>query len=291
MFFLAVCERAAVDNQQIYLSEQLVKSVSGCRESGVIQRSTLRTLLLSGILPAYVEASYSSDCGWIFVVPILEATTRILNDILLSVNLNNDGSRKAVTTMVGDVATSLCIAFAIIADEPHRLRKPCFLVTLSVAFGTIETLASVIDYVHRFSYSATTAVQSIVCLQSFGRKILARLEQVENDVDMDSDDEALILLRTAAYSSTFENVRTFSRQELNRSLAKNWIKQGEEYFVLRGNSRRQVNLEIGDRAEESEGAIKAIRKCLKAMENLLSFGDPRKWERMQVRFRDPQLVV
>jgi len=291
IFFQAVCERAAVDNQQVYLTEQLVKSVKGCREGGAAPRSTLRSLLFTGILPAYIEVAFSSDCGWILVIPILEALTRMLEELLFRFSLSDEAGRNAVIGMVTDVATSICTAFRVLVGEPGRLHKPCFLVTLSVTYNSIEALASIVDYVNRYSYSAVTAVESVVHLQRFGRDILGRIEREDYGIDFNNDNQILVEQSSIASNVKFGDVKSFCRQELNKSLTTNWSKQDGKYFAFRGNSRRAVNLEVGDYGEESQGAVASIRKCLKTMENLPSFGQPRHWKRLEVRLKDPDLIV
>lgn len=291
MFFQAVCERAAIDNQQVYLSEQLAKSVTGCKEGGMVERSTLRALLFSGILPAYLEAGFASDCGWILFIPVLEALTHMLKDLFYCFSLSDEAGRRAVIDMVSDIGIALCTSFKLLVDEPRRLCQPSFLVSLSVAYSAIEALAAVVDYLHRYSYSATTAVNNIVNLQSFGRDIIDQLEHGAGNMEVDSSNSSFGAQPLAAYSSPFDLVRTFCRQELNNSIRNNWIKQDGEYFVVRGNSRRKIDLEVGNFEEESQETIASIEKCLGVIKNLPTFAQSGLWRRMEVRTKDPDLMV
>ncbi|KAF8473981.1 Mus7/MMS22 family-domain-containing protein [Kalaharituber pfeilii] len=85
-FFQTVCERAAVDGQQEYLVDQLIRALTGEQERGGKiggdTPPTLRAFFLHTVFPAYMECAYLPDqAGWILATPIIRAATHIISRI------------------------------------------------------------------------------------------------------------------------------------------------------------------------------------------------------------------
>ena len=287
IFFQAICERAALDNQQSYLIQQLEQAVSTTREGGISPRQTLRGLLLSGIFPAYTESMFSSACGWILAVPIMEALTHILEEIFSCFSLSNEHSMQAVTAMLVDVLMSLRHAVAPLVNDPMLLLQPCFLATLSLVYSVVRVSSSLVDYIHRFSQSAGTAVECIRFFGRFGEYVNSRIQAGDNY------DELPLLEHCIDHTldSQYASIRTFCRDELERTMRNNWSKHEDVYYIVRGSSTRQVMLEVGSLEEETQGLVFSIGQCKEAQSRIPTFRDERPWRALEVRSKAVDVMI
>jgi hypothetical protein len=287
IFFQAVCERAAIDNQQSYLIQQLEQAVELTREGGINPKQTLRGLLLSGIFPAYIGAMFVSPCGWILAIPVLEALTHILEAMFSCFSLSDEHSMRAVTDMLTSVLSSLRDAVTPLVDDPTLLSQPCFLATLSLVYSVVKASASLVDYIHRFSQSASTAVECIRYLTRFGQYVRSRVQEG------DENDEAPSTEHHVDHTSESQcaSIRTFCRDELANTMRNNWSKHENEYYVVRGANTRQVMLEVGGIEEETRGLVLAIGQCIAAQSMMPTFQSGRPWRTLEMRFKAMDVMI
>jgi len=287
IFFQAVCERAAIDNQQSYLIQQLEQAVETTREGGISPRQTLRGLLLSGIFPAYMDTMFSTSCGWILAIPVLEALTHILEAMFSCFSLSNEHSMRAVTDMLTDVLISLRSAVTPLVDDPTLLSQPCFLATLSLVYSVVKVSASLVDYIHRFSQPAGTAVECIRFFNHFGEYASSRVQ------NGDEFDEPPLLEHHIDHTldSQYASIRAFCKDELGRTMRNNWSKHEDEYYVVRGANTRQVMLEIGRINEETRGLVYSIGQCMAAQSRMPTFHDTKRWRAMDMRSKPTNVMI
>ncbi|TKA30624.1 hypothetical protein B0A50_02344 [Salinomyces thailandicus] len=91
-FVLTINERAAVDHQLPYLSEQLRSAMEQDVDQLDTAKPTLRNVLLAAIFPAFIETALASACCWILALPVLQASAHVLESFLHCVDLGNSAS-------------------------------------------------------------------------------------------------------------------------------------------------------------------------------------------------------
>ena len=242
VFLQSVSERAAIDGQQPYLVGQLHTAMSSAFEDGVSSIPTLRSFLVKNIIPAYVEMAFSTACGWVLAMPYLQALQAVFEELLKDLDGTNPGSVAAIASMITAFLDSTRQSFEIlIADscesKPRDVRT---LRTMSACYSAISSLLPVLDYIVRLPGPALFAVDNIEFFKSFAVNFSAVLRS-DCDANMANID---IIERPLAEASS-PNIRRFATQELRDSLTRIWVRHGDQYYVIRGSTRREVVMDIG----------------------------------------------
>lgn len=139
-FIKTVSERAAADGQQEYLVEQLVAAMSGTLEQGDSSAPSLRYVLMTSILPVYIENALSTASSWIVAKPILEACGRCSRGLLYHARFEDAQSCCAVAEMITSLLRSMMKPIQHALTD-HSLMAPHAQTTLSSIFvAARETL-------------------------------------------------------------------------------------------------------------------------------------------------------
>jgi len=269
VFMQNVCERAALEGQQVYLCEQLTKSVDGSFIKD-ISRPSLRTVLLEVILPAYLEVAFTTDCGWVLTLPLLDAVTIVFRKLIFSFDLNDVSVAESVsgTCSIVLVSISSTIASAIARDDTWN--KPSALKTISALFSICTAMLTPLDYLVR---SRKVTTESIVRhktnLTALARYVVARLS---NSDGRDASNSAALNTLSDSPETPFEEMRNFCNKELRDTLTRNWTKDGSKYSVVRGSTRREVVVDVGLWEEEREGVLKSVEAYMQLRSSMPPLG-------------------
>jgi len=278
MFLQTVCERAAAETQQTYLIEQFKRSVEGIYEKGDETRPSLRRFFIEAIFPAYMDSALASDCGWIVALPVLEAATCMFDDLVFVTDLNETSSTDSTINMISIFLTSLRQASKSVINSLH---EPQVLKLLATLFKTVTSTLSIIDYIQRSSHTATSAINLISYFEALANFLSTSLSPGSVDRATYFDFDASRLADTLP--SAFTGIRAFCARELQESLAKNWVRHGSEYYVLRGSSRREVVVDVGTIEEEKAGVLAAIEEFNEVLGRMPAFGRGGVQGRVRVR--------
>lgn len=275
-FVLTACERAAIEGQQVYLTNQLEAAVQGWAEGSQIASSlSLRELLLKAIFPAYVDVALTTANGYILAKPILDATNHITRGLLFTIDLNSETCILYALDMIAMLlSTALAtLSSALSQNVPHRAS---FLMVLRQIFAIVANAMPLIDYAARMLQPGLSIQQSLMdlILQFI---ILARCLPPELEsggaIDLDSAKHERGLPR-ASLSHKFADMRAFTCQELRATLERSWVVaeadsvSEQKVKVLRPGARFEVTVEIGTTRIEKETLL-AMLKGLVEMSSLL----------------------
>ena len=194
---------------------------------------------------------------------------------------------RAVTDMLSDVLISLRTAVAPLVDDPTLLSQSCFLATLSLVYSVVKVSASIVDYIHRFSQSAGTAVDCIRFFNRFGDYVSSRLQDGDEIEEPPSSEYHIDHTLEPQYTS----IRAFCKDELVRTMRNSWSKHEDEYYVVRGANTRQVMLEVGGIDEETRGLVHSIGQFMDAQSRLPTFHDRRPWRAREVRSKPTNVMI
>jgi hypothetical protein len=112
VFVQTVSERAASENQQAYLIKQMYETLTGkaSRE--------LRSVVLTALLPAYIQCSSASIRGCILATPLVEASAMVLHDMIYDLDLTDE---QGMNTDVDTITCVLTTAYTFAISLPHRI--------------------------------------------------------------------------------------------------------------------------------------------------------------------------
>ncbi|KAL8666446.1 MAG: hypothetical protein Q9202_001469 [Teloschistes flavicans] len=254
VFVQSVSERAAVDGQQAYLVEQLSTAMAG---QDINASTGLRTFLVANVFPAYIETALGTSFGWIMALPLLRATKTVLSSIMHDVDGTDPVSVDSMATMIMGLLRCLQRSMKPVTDSPDLMTQPSTLKILAAYFAIVTAALPTLDYLCRLSGRKRPAARLLDWFRAFA--IFAAqsvLEQDPVETPVEFDDFAGNHQSVDDDNNT--DVQAFARQELRGTLSRNWICHGERYYIARGQSRREVVVDVGLLEDEKGGFVKEV---------------------------------
>lgn len=279
VFLQSVCERAAVDGQQSYLAGQLHTAMSNVVERGGTEKPTLQSFLVKGIIPAYIEVAFGTSIGWLLVSPILQAVRDVFCQLFKSLDGASTSSINAIASILTAFLHSVRNATRLLTDHSGLLEQSHILRLLKLVYSSITPLVPIIDYIIRLTSTATmtsamhtrppssaTLLRYIAYFKSFAifasEILLDYRDPTSPQDDDDDDDEIIPCTPTSSPNIDVQEIRDFTLKELRDSISRNWVIHDGRYYVIRGNTRRDVVPEEFTYTKEKEGVIRAFEEFL-----------------------------
>ena len=247
VFLQSVSERAAIDGQQQYLVGQLHTAMSNAFETGVSSTPTLRSFLVSNLIPAYIEMAFITACGWVLAIPYLQALHAVFGELLKDLDGANSSSVGAIASTISAFFDSMQQSMGKLIEVPgqSRSKDPSTLRTLSACYSAICALLPVLDYIVRLPGPTLSAVDNVEFFKSFAVCFSAVLCG-----DCDAGLSNVHHIEGTLAETSISDICRFATQELKDTLTRNWVHHDDQYFVIKGSARREVVIDIGLYEEE-----------------------------------------
>jgi hypothetical protein len=256
-FIQNVSERAAVDNQQEYLVDQLYNAMSHTAEPGNPQQPTLRRFLLQCVVPAYVELCFANPCVWILVRPFLQATSRMFADLILDIDFSTLQNANHVVDSMRTYFDSIDCPFQLLIDRPDLLEQPPILSTVTNIVETITSSLAVIDYIDRVSPDSTVLQAYVERFRQFTLFAVSSLLDSAAALAPDPLDSLLHKYEVSydhshrtTVPSYYPEVRNFASRELKSWLRDGWSVHDGKYFISRKQQVNEVHVDPSCHSEE-----------------------------------------
>ncbi|GFG15878.1 hypothetical protein IFM61392_09206 [Aspergillus lentulus] len=269
VFVQGVSERAAIDGQQVYLVDQLHKSMADIYETGDPCKPTLRAVLLQCVFSAYIECAFSNPAAWLFSRPIIQTVSLVFKDLLFFMDITDAMCRSSVLAILGSVFRSSYQAVRYITGTPRMLTDSAVIATLTSLVEMITSAIPVVDYIDRATDAGGCAVSQIGALRGLVLFVASSLREqpLESEVlgvvhsfkAFDNDDTT-----NPAVPSFFRDLRNAATHELQAYLNDSWSRhQGKYYFTRRGGHQPQeVQLEPSVAAEIERTPVAAFNQAV-----------------------------
>jgi hypothetical protein len=252
-FLHNISERAALDQQQAYLIDQLHKAMAGTMEIGDVDAPSLRHVLLTSIIPAYIENAISDDFTWILATPMIDASARTVADLLYDTDLNNECSVGAAAEQMAVLLAAVQKAFTQLHMSMEALRSPRVLGSIRSMFKLGEASVVFVDYVRRSTGQAVAVSRQLQALQRQANGIEEHLTTPGDFFDYIMDDS-----EEPSHTCQWPDTYAFTARQVQQSAADDWSLVNERYFVKRGNGYREVEVQVAGYEEGSAGVLEAI---------------------------------
>ncbi|RAO67644.1 uncharacterized protein BHQ10_003656 [Talaromyces amestolkiae] len=243
-FLQGICESAALDDRQGELVAQLCESMGETYESGDTANPTLRSFLLHCLFPAYIECALSSTAAWIFVLPVMKATSRAARDLLYDVDINDPDCIKSVNSMFGAILRAIRQVIYIFIQDADYTEKTRALLIIKSCIDIISAMVPILDYFVRNGHSDDHNMAILGQLRTYTAFIVQRLFEpstvMEDQYDIFPDE----LTDNTHVNPLFLEHRTYTTRQVQTYLRTNWSKHNGRYFVRRGREPRVVETEI-----------------------------------------------
>ncbi|EMF17131.1 uncharacterized protein SEPMUDRAFT_160463 [Sphaerulina musiva SO2202] len=247
VFIQTVSERAAVDGQQQYLANQLVTAMCGDPEMGSSGAPILRLVLLTTIIPAYINSALGSACGWIIALPLLHACEVVAKEILYDVQVQDAATAAATAGTLTTVLRSIsgqcdkALAWPAVSSKPASLRL----------LGTMFSVS-------RASLTSATCIQRHHVagdeLLSCMRDLYAQCNKLEGLLN---DSMPVDTLGACPWPDTRDFAEKLVRDSMNH-----WYIADGRYYVRRGNTSKEVPVQLGSVAQE-RGRLLQVLTCFR----------------------------
>ncbi|KAJ8109846.1 hypothetical protein OPT61_g7160 [Boeremia exigua] len=253
-FIQTVSQQAVNDNQQVYLRNQLTSALCS-NDASIADREALRTILLQGIFPAYIESAFTSRIGHIIARSILECLPGVFDGMVYDLRINQIES---VSRTVQSVVT---IAHAFIKGTEHlkgdvlRLEDPSILNGLVRMFEVAMSISRLLDYLlgRTFNTTGPTRIPLITYLDEFSLYLAQMIEGgAPSDVPSYRGDAD-----AAPFDTQYADILSFCTKDLQSTIESNWGENQDSIWFGQGQAKRVVVCDIGspERERSRHGAI------------------------------------
>ena len=247
IFIQSIVERATMDGQHDHLISQLHSAMKESYESGMIQKPTLRAVLLQCVFPAYIEPTFNNTTAWLLSLPLLKSVSLVFNDLLFSVDTMDPMCVASVLNILTTVFHSVTQALRPLSNRPRKLQDPTTMVMLTVLVDMISSSLVIIDFIDR----ATEAAENVLPYIEWFRGFFVTVSSLQAVPGLDAaiSDSCFTPIEPPSSSPAdhlspqLAIARRFAFED-HRSCLRNWsFHEGKYYYTRPGHDSKLVTLE------------------------------------------------
>ncbi|KIW06355.1 uncharacterized protein PV09_02817 [Verruconis gallopava] len=263
MFVQNVSERAAIDNQQEYLTRQLLTAMDDFLESEHSQ-TYLSSIMLRIIFPVYIEGSLSDSSMWILARPFLNACKSLLKDAIFKFSALNTSSAQAATSTIISITSSMTKAASALEFSAENSWKPYILATLSLMFEVATVCIPSLDYIQRRRGRVAAGIMALNYFKDFSlyaaKSVLGMGDAFPPIYDGN---------HPSADSRTVE-LKAFCAQKLQEDLRSKWRHSHGRHEVRRGTTWTELQINVESLDEEKAILVHRIEQFHEALDRAKS---------------------
>ncbi|KZM21472.1 uncharacterized protein EKO05_0006223 [Ascochyta rabiei] len=247
VFIQTVAQQAAADNQQEYLVNQLTTALRP-NEASVADRLALRTVLLQGIFPAYIEEAYSSPTGYLVARPILRCLPAMLDDMIFDLRVSQSSSLSTIIQNILSVAHAFFRGTEQLKGDYLLFRQSNTLSGLVYMLGAATSIMRLTDYlVDRTTYNIEHGRPLfVIYMEEFSGYVAKMIEgTAANNLPSYQGDA-----HEGVSSPKYVDILAFCKRGLKSSLETNWSEDQGSIWFGQGRAKKEVVLDIGSSEDE-----------------------------------------
>ncbi|KAI9707859.1 MAG: hypothetical protein M1820_004465 [Bogoriella megaspora] len=270
-FVITSSERAALDNQQDYLVDQLRLAMGDAYESGQDhQRPTLRRVTLLGILPAYVEKAFNSASGTLVAKPLVEAAAFALRDLMFQFSILDQSSISAVIELCKHLLGFLWKSTQAVTENETVLDRSHTRTALRLVLEIVHAAMPLVHYLCRVSNEATRALEFVMRFVA----VASRTAHLTGRAEAHRPDEPS-LTTNCCREDDFKDVRAYCASELSKIFESRWSSKDDgTCWIVRGGAWQQIDLSLGSEEEERMQFLETCEALRSTAQTL--WGEPTK---------------
>lgn len=243
MFIQSIVERATMDDQHDHLASQLHSAMKGSYESGLLNKPTLRSVLLQCVFPAYIELAFSSSTAWLLCLPIIKSISLVFNDLLFNLNTMDSSCVSSVLRILEAIFQSTHQALRPLSNRPTRITDPVVLIMLTAFVDMISSSLVVVDYIDR----VTDAAEGVLSYIEWFRKFFGAVSTLQAELTLNTVVASLTASRTGGCDNDLPPQMATARRlafEDHQSCLRNWsFHDGRYYYTRPGHDSKLVSME------------------------------------------------
>lgn len=257
VFVQTVAQQAAADNQQAYLVHQLTTAICS-NEAPAADRAMLRSVLLQGIFPEYIEQAFSSSAAFLIARPLLQALRPILDTMIFDLRVTQPES---LSSIVGCI---LAVSHAFIRGTEHFKTSPTLfeqshnLAGITFMLESMASLAPLMDYIcNQSSFEGRRRTPPIVAyMQDFGAFVAEMLDDtVPHEIPYYQGNA-----HAPPTDKQHSNLLAFCKRGLDESIKTNWSEDADGIWFGQGQAKRAVVFDVGSLEKQRMKVIRAVAR-------------------------------
>jgi hypothetical protein len=257
VFIQTVAQQAAADNQQFYLVNQLTTALCSA-ETPVADRATLRSVLLQGVFPTYLEKAFSSNIALLIARPIIQCLRPVLDSMMFDLRIMHSDSVSLTVESILAVAHAFIRGTEQLKEPSSLLERPHVLAALHQMLQALMPTLPLLEYI--FSRTMTTKRSAqpafITYMKEFSMYIQHMLHGLESYMILDHGGH----IHTTPSGEQHTPLLAFGRRGLEDSLKTNWSESGGTIWFGQGHAKREVVFDIGGVDEEKSKLLSAVEE-------------------------------
>lgn len=255
VFLQTVSERAALDNQQPYLVSQVHQALTSKASR------SLRQVIMTAMLPAYISCAMSSSCGWVLAMPFVEASALVFEDLIYELDIEDGNAVDAdVASITSLLRTTHDWITALTLEPQALLHSPGHLRLCAAVFGLVESTLTIVDYIHRATNNAADALTLTASFVELG-DYFTTLFTLSDEPDAAFSPDFPVL---SPHQCSWPDTLDFSTRNLQDALSRSWHLRDGTVMVARGNNYRQVDTGLQTVGEEKMRCVAGIEMFMRS---------------------------
>ncbi|KAF2866119.1 Mus7/MMS22 family-domain-containing protein [Massariosphaeria phaeospora] len=252
VFVQTVAQQAAADNQQPYLVNQLETVLCG-GETPSVDRTALRTVLLQGIFPAYIEAAFRSATGAVIAMPLLQSLTSILEAMFSDLRIMDSSSVQCMAQTVSSVALAFINSTEVLKTNTDFLKRPHILGATTLMLDAMVHVLPVLEYIIRRTSTTATKHPVVSYLEDFSVCIAETVDGRVPHAIPHFDG-------TLPIRHEYVDLLASAKKDLGTCMRTNWSEDADRLFFGHGHARKEVKPELGTAGEEKARLVDAMER-------------------------------
>ncbi|KAF1944278.1 hypothetical protein EJ02DRAFT_510407 [Clathrospora elynae] len=249
VFIQTVAQQAAADNQQAYLVNQITTALC-TDEAPHADRAALRTVLLQGVFPAYLEEALSSSVAFVIARPILQSLPLILDTMIFDLRITQPDSLSSILGSIVAVSHAFIRGSEQIKDNPQLFQQPYVLSALTHMLDAMSSILPLVDYICSRTMDSTHC--SKPPLVDYMDKLSVFIaEMINRNPPLYIPSYAADAHASPLGKQHIELV-SFCKGGLVDSMKSNWSESSGAVWFGQGHAKREVLFDIGTVEEERE---------------------------------------
>lgn len=255
VFIQTVAQQAAADGHQNYLVKQLATALCS-DENPASDRASLRSVLLQGIFPTYLEHMFSSGIIFIITRPIVRSVQSILKTMIFDLRIEHDTSLSTIVESLAAIYQAFIRGTQQLSENSETLLRPYVLAALTDILEAIIPSFPLLDYIcgrtlTRHNNRKPSLVTHMEKLCSYIDEVLHQVAIPMTTIDTKETH--------APQSGTNADLLAFCKKGLMDSVRTNWTEDQGAIWFGQGNAKRMISVDIGSIDEERMKLVTAIQ--------------------------------
>ncbi|KAH6618863.1 Mus7/MMS22 family-domain-containing protein [Boeremia exigua] len=264
-FIQTVAQQAAADNQQVYLRSQLTTALC-TDEAPITDRVALRTVLLQGIFPAYIEGAFASRVGHLIARPILQCLPTVLDESIYDLRVHQIESLSMTIGNIRSIAHAFIRGTEHLKGDASLLQQPSILNGLVYMFETAMSIVRLLDYmmdrtVRTAEYKRPPLITYLCDLSVYiAQMVTGTIPLVVPSFRGDAD--------AALSSAQYSDVLSFCTRDLQSKMGSVWGDDQDSIWFGHGRARKEIVCDV----ESAENGKARLLNTLQRFQETLGDG-------------------